>query len=334
MSSGGRIEGKSKIDAKDKKILAALSDNSRLPATAIAKKIGLSRDAVAYRIENYEKKGITEGYKTIVNINKFGYDSYHIFIRLSQTSEQAEKKFIAKLESNPRVRAILKFSGKYDFELALIAKNLLDFDSLIGELLSDISEFISDYEILGLTKNYVSRALPKSFLETHPEEKHTKYEEGHDFDKKDLQILQAIANNSNAPMHEIATKSSLSADAVTYRIKRMQRQGTILKFTTAINYKKLGYDEYTILISIPNLPIDKENKLRELLATDENITWAVKTIGKYNVLMYVCVDNAEKLHNTLIRIRSAFPTEVKSYETLVTYDRYKYTYFPENLELL
>jgi len=49
---------KAKLDVKDKKILSILSANSRIPLTQLAKKVGLSRDAVNYRIKNYEKNGI------------------------------------------------------------------------------------------------------------------------------------------------------------------------------------------------------------------------------------------------------------------------------------
>ena len=62
---------KIKLDLKDKKILRILSDNSRTPLTQIAKQVGLSRDSVEYRIKNYEKSGLIEGYRTLVNIHYF-----------------------------------------------------------------------------------------------------------------------------------------------------------------------------------------------------------------------------------------------------------------------
>ncbi|GAG48377.1 unnamed protein product, partial [marine sediment metagenome] len=42
-----------KLDIKDKKILALLSVNCRIPLTQLSKKVALSRDAVNYRIKNY-----------------------------------------------------------------------------------------------------------------------------------------------------------------------------------------------------------------------------------------------------------------------------------------
>jgi len=57
--------------------------------------------------------------------------------------------------------------------------------------------------------------------------------------------------------------------------------------------------------------------------------WAVKTIGNYNVMIYLAVDKPEDLHDTLNKIRSTFANRIKSYKTLIAYEEYKYTYFPE-----
>ena len=42
-----------KLDLKDKKILEQLDLNSRQSNSQIAKKVGLSKDAIGYRIKNF-----------------------------------------------------------------------------------------------------------------------------------------------------------------------------------------------------------------------------------------------------------------------------------------
>ena len=90
---------KIKLDLKDKKILTSLALNSRIPLTKLSKKVGLSRDAVKYRIDNYEKNGLIQGYRTLVDISKFNYDNYHLFIKLNNPSPEIEKKIITKLSA-------------------------------------------------------------------------------------------------------------------------------------------------------------------------------------------------------------------------------------------
>lgn len=58
------IEG---LDALDNKILTELEKNARATYSEIGNEVGLSRVAVKNRIENLEKSGIIQGYKTVIN---------------------------------------------------------------------------------------------------------------------------------------------------------------------------------------------------------------------------------------------------------------------------
>ncbi len=62
-----------KLDLKDKKILTLLDEDARLSNTQIAKKVGLSKPAVEYRLKRFEKNNIIFSYYTVVNFTKLGY---------------------------------------------------------------------------------------------------------------------------------------------------------------------------------------------------------------------------------------------------------------------
>lgn len=323
---------KADLDLKDKKILYLLSKNARMPHTLIAKRVGLSRDAVSYRINNLTKKGVIQGYRVVIDINKFGYDAYHIFLQLSQPTKEAENLLIKKFKEYPFIRAAIKFSGKYDIQLATIAKNIKEFDNILSKIINDCSKYLQDYEILIITKGYVSRVFPKNFLETEKNielSKKIKTEQLQKIDKKNQEILNIIANDASLPLYKIAEKIKLSPDAVNYRIKNMISNKVILDFIPVINYAALSYNIYAILLNIHGLTEKKEATLKQFLNTDENILWAVKTIGRYNIMIYVCTKNSESLHRTLNDLRSYFPEDIKNYETLIAYEEYKYTYFPD-----
>lgn len=54
--------GTADIDAIDRKILAALQVDARIPVTTLARQIHLSRHAVRYRMERLEAMGVIAGY--------------------------------------------------------------------------------------------------------------------------------------------------------------------------------------------------------------------------------------------------------------------------------
>jgi len=321
-----------RLDVKDKKILSILSSNARIPLTQLAKKVALSRDAIAYRIKNYEKKGVIQGYRTMIDISKFGYNNYHLFIKLNNPSQKVEQRILKKLMKYPFIRAIIKFSGNFDFEIALIAKNVKELDKIITKIINDCSNFLQDYDILIATDSYISKALPKKFLKYKLEQNITKKNTKNiKIDKKDIEILKIISENALLPLFEIGDKVRLSADSVAYRIKNMINSGVIIKFIPVINHISINYNLYSTLINIVALDEKKEKLLKEFLLNDENIIWAIKTIGKFNVLIYVLVENVGDLQNTILKLRSLFPKQVNSHETLIAYEEYKYTYFPSGL---
>ena len=69
------------LDIKDKKILYQLESNSRQPLSSLAKKVGLSREVVAYRIKQLEQKGIIHHYVTVIDFVRLGYMFLRIFFR-------------------------------------------------------------------------------------------------------------------------------------------------------------------------------------------------------------------------------------------------------------
>jgi len=328
-------EKKVKLDLKDKKILALLAKDARTPATIIARKVGLSRDAASYRIRNLVKNRVIQGYRTLVNVEVLGYDVYHLFIQLNPPSKEAEKEIVDKFKTYPFERAVLKFSDKYDYELAIVAKSIAELDDIVSRIITDCREYLQDYEILTIAKFYVENSFPKSFLETQESSSvvQNKKTEKIKIDQQDFEILRILANNADLPLFSVANKLKVSADTVKYRLKKMMSAGIIKKFIPVINYSSLGYTIYALLLNIKGLSDKREAKLKQVLGTDPNVLWAVKTIGRFNVLMYVCAQNTEEFHKTLINIRSNFQGEINHYETLIAYAEYKYTYFPECIRL-
>ena len=71
-----------KMDVKNKKIIVMLAENSRLPASVIAKKVHVSRDAVAYRIQKLQNNEVIAGFLPLVDLTQFGYYTYHVFLLL------------------------------------------------------------------------------------------------------------------------------------------------------------------------------------------------------------------------------------------------------------
>jgi len=103
-----------KLDLKDRKILYQLDLNARQSSGQIAKKVGLSKEVVGYRIKKLEKDGVIKSYYTIIDTSKLGYFSFRIYIKLMGTTPEVEEKIIKYLVNDKDTFFIVDVDGPFD----------------------------------------------------------------------------------------------------------------------------------------------------------------------------------------------------------------------------
>jgi len=108
-------------------------------------------------------------------------------------------------------------------------------------------------------------------------------------DLKDRKILYELDLNCRQSNTQIGKKVGLKKDVVAYRIKRMQEEGVINCFWTAINTFKLGYNVFRIYINFQFVSSDKKNEIIQYFVNHEN-SWAVVSVKgeiDLNVILWV-----------------------------------------------
>jgi DNA-binding Lrp family transcriptional regulator len=340
--SSKKAEGTFKLDLKDKKILRALAQNARESKNTIAKKAGLSKDAILYRINKYYDLGLIQGCRAVIDANKLGYLNFHVLLQIAYLSDEEEKKIVNKIISHNNVRALLKFSGRFKFEIALIAKNLNEFQETLREIISDCKGNIVNYEILQIPNYYVSKVFPDSFLkseEIYIEENDSKIKTKKEklindelkYDEIDKKIIFSLAENADVKYYELAEKTKLSADAVAYRIKNLLDSKLIKGFVPIVNYSSISYSIFSILVKFGPDIEKRKSELKEFLHRNKHVLWAVECVGKYNMMAYICVKSIEEYHIALNEFNSVFGENILELDTLIAYEEFKLNYFPKNI---
>ena len=241
-----------KVDVKDKKILSMLSENSRTPLNAIAKKVRLSRDAVDYRIKRLVKEDIIILFFPIINLEKFGYETFHIFFLVDEMDKKQQEEFLLFLRHNPNVKNIIEYSDRWDYEVVLVAKNLREFDEIVSQITSRFPQLIFEKEKMQVIKGYTSIHLPLKFYEESGQKVTEESDIGKEIklDEIDLRILEILCENCRTSSVKIAQKVNLTADAINYRIKKLLEGSVIRKFTVLINLSALNYHWYTFSLAM------------------------------------------------------------------------------------
>ena len=97
-----------------------------------------------------------------------------------------------------------------------------------------------------------------------------------EIDLKDRKILYQLDLNCRQSNAQIGKKVGLSKQVVDYRIKRMEEEGTITGYWTAINTYKLGYYVFRIYINLIDVSAKIKTDIIQYFVKNEN-AWAVIT---------------------------------------------------------
>ncbi|RLF33524.1 MAG: hypothetical protein DRN08_05420 [Thermoplasmata archaeon] len=116
-------------------------------------------------------------------------------------------------------------------------------------------------------------------------------------DLKDRKILYELGLNCRQTNTQIGKKVGLKKDVVSYRIKKMQEEGIIKNFWTAINTFKLGYKVFRIYITFQFVSIDKKNEIIQHFVNYKN-AWAVISVrgGGVDLVVILWVNNSYEFY--------------------------------------
>lgn len=125
-----------------------------------------------------------------------------------------------------------------------------------------------------------------------------------EFDEIDLKILEALKDNSKLSTQKISKKTRIPMTTVFNRIKKMEKEEIIKKYSVVLDHKKLGkiITVYILIrynISVWGKETTKAELHRDLLCLPciEEIKYIT---GEYDIMLKAYVKDMEELNNLLL----------------------------------
>lgn len=120
------------LDDVDRTILKMLLENSRVPYTRIAEKVGMSEPAIKKRVEKLVKEGIIESFTIEVDPWKLGKSLIAlVFINASPGKHRAVAETISKIEEVTEVNIV---TGQFDMMAKIVCDNPRHFEKTIQKI--------------------------------------------------------------------------------------------------------------------------------------------------------------------------------------------------------
>ncbi|MBT4604183.1 winged helix-turn-helix transcriptional regulator [archaeon] len=313
-----------KLDKLDLKILKILDWNARMPNSKVAKKVGSSKDVVAYRIKRLEETGIIKSYFPVLDMYKLGFHTSRIYFDLEELSFEKEKEFVSFLDKEIHAGVIFKMDHFYHYGIFVWTKSIYDIEEILNKIKSKLGKYLLryDYTIISTLKQY-----PKDYLfgeNMHQEFRTLEPRKAVKIDEKDFAILKMLAANAKSTTVDISKKLKIPQSTISSKIKLMQSKQIIQGYRAQINFSKLGYTNYFLEIYLNTN--DNIKKIEAWTSTYPNVVWLQKIIGTCDIEIEVEVESREQLELLLKKLREKFPNIRKIIFWLQEYK--KFTYLP------
>lgn len=314
-----------KITTKDRKILFELAKNCRLTNSQLAKKVQLSREVVAYNIKKLENKGIITKYTVELNSNALGYQAFDFSFKLQNCTKTMEEEIISKLIKLKDIVFLEKVLGYSDFAGGIFVKSNEELERITDKIRQILSDNLARISLDVVVRNHDFFAT--FFAEKHKSELEINYFGGkqQNIDEIDKKILRELVKNSRKSIVEISNKLKITIPIVTYRLKKLVRDKIILSFRPVINFEKLGYSGYTLLLDFSdNL---KERKLIEYAKRHNSIWNILKHIGNYNYIIEVLCKNNKEFKGIVEEIIHNFSESIIKHDIFIITKELKHSYY-------
>jgi len=152
------------LDKIDKKILYSISHNARASIVELSEFVKIPLHVISYHLKNLIKRGVIEGFKPKINVNKLGYQWHVLFIQFQKTNETRKKEFIEFCKSHKKIYYVTNTLGEYNLMLDIHVKNTEEFKDVLLELKEKFSDVIKLYESIILFDEYKIDYFPKELI--------------------------------------------------------------------------------------------------------------------------------------------------------------------------
>ncbi len=311
-----------KLDKKDYLLLSELDSNSRQPLQRIAKKIGLSKDAVNYRINKLQEAGIIKSFNAVINSGKLGYYGARLLLKFYHLSPQKEKEIIDYLLSNPHLKWMVSVEGTWNLNTWFLYNSIIELNSFYQEFLNLYRDYLEERNFsLYSGIDYFTRG----YLSNSQREKIVAYALGQEemIDSTDNLILKELTHNSRVTILDLSKKAKVTPKTIIKKIRSLEERKIITGYRTEFDLEKLGYQYYKMHLTLANSNPAQIKQLQGFLHQHRNFVYEDFVLGGYDLEFEVQFKDSPELRTFVDLLREKFSSIIRDYEILHYYKEYK-----------
>lgn len=127
------------MDDIDRRLLRALQANARIANAELARRVELAPSSTLERVRRLEERGFIRGYRAILDPQELGYHIQAVvMINLAAHQAASIDAFEAQVRALPEVKLCLNVTGRYDYLLHVVVRDIEHLRTLVSHELAAI----------------------------------------------------------------------------------------------------------------------------------------------------------------------------------------------------
>jgi DNA-binding Lrp family transcriptional regulator len=313
------------LDKRDIGLIKALDFDARASISSLGKRMRVSKEVANYRLKRLIEEKIIRGFVAIIDSYMLGYQLYRMQVRFKEIDENLRQEVIEWAKKHASVAGIVSLDGKWDFELSFWAKNPSEFNQIY-------EAFIIKFG------SHILRKIVSIILEMEHRPYNFLYEKPNDYsltvgcpdnltiDKVDYVILDILSKNCRAPLTEIAKKVGVSANAVKYRIKNLEKKKIIKGYSTIINNNYFNLNHYRVLLFLSDP--SKKKIARSFLLQQKDVIFITQLIGAADIKFEILCSSPLRVYKLIDELNHLQPGLVRDFDEIIIRGEEIIDYFP------
>ena len=314
------------LDLLDKKIMYELDLNARASVTKIAKKVRASKETVKFRIKRLLKEGYIKGFYTVFNTAKLGYFYYKTFLKFHRTTPEIEKGIVEYIKSQRNCAYLGSCEGPYDLTFLLMIKNARQFKEFMMTFKEKYGDYILEKEIHTVLTTH---RMNEKFLFAGKTSKHSFYQDEisrNPIDYTDIKIMQILSKDARISLIDLGKRIKVDQKVAKYRIKKLEKEGIIIAYTSAPNFDKLKLQFIQINFDLKNIKIIPS--IIEFFDKTNKCLYALELLGKYDLTIEIHVENDRVLREIMENFKQQFVDKYNDYDIFNMYKDHLVVWLP------
>ena len=152
-----------------------------------------------------------------------------------------------------------------------------------------------------------------------------------ELDQTEIKLLSELNKDSTASLIKLGERIGITYKTVSAKIKKLQNDGVITKFSASVNLETLGYEVYLILVDFKNMSTQNSQNLKAYINRQKNIRAAFISYARPTLFLYLAVKRATELQKFLLDLNNKFAPIIVDQEYFLTSTQPKYDLFPDGI---